>query len=180
MYITDDGVEKFLKALNREKEPPTQAMLDGNRFEGLVNAALDGQAIPPDHEWTEPVEACRRLLDGSQQQVTLFKELGINGQPFLLHGVLDFLHKGQIYDTKYSKTYHRGKYLTSPQTPMYFRLCPEAYRFTYVICDGKYVYQESYTPDEVEPIERTIWNFYRFLENQNLLHIYRAKWRVNR
>ena len=55
VYKKDDGYEEFLAALNREKKPPTQAMLDGRRFEGLVNSALDGIQIPEDNDWYSPV-----------------------------------------------------------------------------------------------------------------------------
>ena len=178
-YCTDDGYEKFLKCLNRIKEPPTKAMLDGIRFEGLVNSALDDVAIPEDHEWYKCVMECKELLYGAQQQVEIYKDITVDGQPFLLHGVLDFLKAGQIYDTKFSKTYKLNKYLKSPQTPMYFKLVPEAYKFTYVICDGKWVYREGYYPHEVTPIEAYIRQFMAFLRRQNLLDIYAEKWQMN-
>ena len=179
IYLLDDGYESFLKTLNREKEPPTLAMLNGTKFEGMVNAALDGAEIPEDHEWHDVVMQCADILQGSQQQVTLFREYSVDGVPFLLHGVLDFLRAGQIFDTKFSTTYHRGKYLKSPQTPMYFQLVPEAFRFTYVISDGKYVYTESYEPDEVEPIDYIIKDFWQFLQRNKLTDIYADKWIVN-
>ena len=179
VYKTDDGYPSFLKTLNRVKEPPTQAMLNGQRFEGMVNSALDGKAIPPDHEWAELIAQCKLLLDGSQQQVTLFREIEVEGQTFLLHGVLDFLRCGVIYDTKFSTTYKVGKYLNSPQHPMYFRLVPEAYKFQYVICDGHYIYKETYTPDMVEPIEKKIARFWAFLNmHPELKAIYQEKWRT--
>jgi hypothetical protein len=179
IFLLDDGYESFLKTLNREKEPPTQAMLNGVQFEGMVNAALDGAEIPPDHEWHDVVMQCADILAGSQQQVTIFREYNVDGVPFLLHGVLDFLRAGQIFDTKFSTTYHRGKYLKSPQTPMYFQLVPEAFRFTYVISDGKYVYTEAYEPDEVEPIDYIIKDFWQFLKRNKLTDIYAEKWKVN-
>lgn len=179
IYETENGWDSFLKTLNRIKEPPTQAMLNGVKFEGMINSALDGYDIPPNHEWYKVVTECADMLKGSQQQVTLFRDVWIDGEPILLHGVLDFLKAGIIYDTKFSATYHRGKYLNSPQTSMYFRLVPEAYRFTYVVSDGKYVYTESYEPDEVQPIEKNIAEFLDFLKRNDLYEIYAEKWRVN-
>ena len=176
IYLTENGWESFLKTINRQKEPPTQAMLDGTRFEGMVNAALDGNMCQPDHEWYKVVSECAAMLKGSQQQVTIFRDIWIDGQPILLHGVLDFLKAGQIYDTKFSTTYHRGKYLLSPQTSMYFRLVPEAYRFTYVIADNHYVYTESYEPDDVEPIETTIKAFLAFVKRAGLWDTLVEKW----
>jgi hypothetical protein len=178
IFKLDNGYEDFLKVLRREKQPPTQAMLDGRRFEGLINATLDGTPVPEGHEWKEQVLWCADYLKGSQKQVTIFRDIEIDGIPFTLYGVLDFLRAGMIFDTKFSKIYSVGKYLTSPQTPMYFALVPEAKAFEYVICDGKYVYREKYTPDEVTPIEYTIKCFMRFIRQQNLTDTYFGLWQI--
>jgi len=169
-----------LKTLRREKEPPTKAMLDGIHFEGLVNAALDGTPPTEDNPLKEQVECCAEYLWGAQKQVTIFKDVDVDGERIVLHGVLDFLKAGVIYDTKYSKTYSVGKYLSSPQHPMYFSLVPEAYRFEYVICDGKYVYTETYDREDTEPIERKIKQFMAFLRQYDLWDVYTEKWAVNR
>jgi len=179
-YLKDDGYEEFLTALKREKQPPTKAMLEGVRFENVVNNVLNGAPIDPKHEWLYPVLDITDELWGASQQVTLFREIDVSGVTFLLHGVLDFLKQGVIYDTKFSKTYKVGKYLKSPQTSMYFALVPEARLFEYIICDGKYVYRERYPRellgDGIEPIEKTIDNFMSFLDRQNLLEIYTENW----
>ena len=178
-FVTDDGYDDFIRALNREKKQPTIAMLDGIRFESCVNNVLDGSPISEDHEWYKPVTQLARYLEGSQQQVTIFKDIRVDGVDFLLHGVLDFLRAGVIYDTKYSKTYRLNKYLKSPQHPMYLELAPEAYRFEYLICDGAWLYKEVYPREIVEPIEPTIRNFMNYLDMHNLVDIYTEKWRVN-
>lgn len=177
-YKTEDGYQKFLDCLSRKKTPQTKQMLDGIHFENCINSVLDGAYIPDDHQWFYPIMEITDLLAKSQKQVNLFREIVVNDVPFLLHGVLDFLKEGVIYDTKFSKTYKVGKYKNSPQTPMYFALVPEAYQFTYVICDGKWVYKESYRPDEVVPIETTIQQFMDFLEQRNLIQIYCENWKV--
>ena len=178
-YKTDNGYDDFLATLNREKQPPTEAMLNGIEFESLVNSALDGTPPPADHKWRECVEWCADYLKGAQKQVLLTKPLVVDGEELLLVGVLDFLRAGVVYDTKFSKTYQYGRYLRSPQTSAYFSLCDgDAKRFEYIISDGNYVYRESYTPDEVEPIENTIHNFLQFLRRYNLYETYKEKWRV--
>ena len=175
-FKKDEGYEEFLQALRREKKPPTQAMLDGIRFENCLNSVLNGEHLPEDHEWFSPITEMARELDGAQQQVNLYQDVEVGGQPVLLHGVLDYLREGHIWDCKFSKTYHLNKYLASPQTPMYLALVPEAKDFTYIICDGKYVYRERYPRDIVPDIRDTINQFYKYLQKHNLWEIYEEKW----
>lgn len=178
-FKSENGFDDFLKTLSRIKTPPTQAMLDGVQFENIVNAVLDGAEISQEHKWYKPVIELKPILQNSQKQVMLYRDVKINGITFTLNGVLDFLKCGIIYDTKYSKSYKYGKYLQSPQHSMYFKLVPEAYEFNYLICDGKYIYKETYYPDDVEPIEKTIIYFMKYLEQHNLLEIYFNKWKIN-
>lgn len=178
-FKTDDGWDDFIAALNREKKQPTQAMLDGIRFENCLNNVLKGEPIYQDNEWYNVLVEMSCELQGAQQQVSLFQDCEVDGQPFLLHGVLDYLREGHIWDCKFSKTYHLNKYLTSPQTPMYLSLVPEARDFTYIISDGKYVYRERYPRDIVPPIEPTIYNFMQYLKKHMLWDVYCEKWRVN-
>ena len=179
-YKRDDGYEDFIRTLNREPLQPTKAMLDGTRFENVLNNVLDGVPIAPDHEWYTPIVEMAIELSGSQQQVNLYADSGItyNGTPILLHGVLDYLKAGHIYDCKYSKTYHLNKYYweDTTQTAMYLALVPEAFDFTYIISDGKYVYRERYPRDIVPPIQPTIKQFLAYLEKQNLIEIFERKW----
>lgn len=177
-FKTDDGYEDFLRTLNREKKKPTQAMLDGIRFENVLNSVLNGEQIPDDHEWKFPITEMARELYGSQQQVNLYRDIVVDGQPFLLHGVLDYLKAGIIYDCKFSKRYELNKYLTSPQTPMYLDLVPEARGFEYIISDGKWVYREKYPRYIVPSITPEIRQFMKFLKDHDLWSIYESKWRV--
>ena len=174
----ENGYEDFLKTLRREPIQQTKAMLDGIHFENVLNAVLNGAEIEPTHEWYKPIMELYPTLYGAQQQAAPSKNMTISGIEFVLYGKLDFLKAGVIYDTKYSKTYRNyGKYRDSPQHPMYFALVPEAREFQYKICDGKYIYTETYRPDEVEPIERTIKHFMDFLDKQGLVHTYCENWR---
>lgn len=176
-YKLESGYEDFLKTLRREPIQQNKAMLEGIRFENVLNATLNGAEIEPTHEWYKPITELAGVLSGAQQQVRLSRDITLQGIPFVLCGVLDFLKAGVITDTKYSKTYRVGKYLDSVQHPMYFALVPEASGFQYKVCDGKYVYTETYRPDEVEPIERTIKQFMDFLDRQGLVEIYCNNWR---
>lgn len=177
-FKKDDGYEDFLRTLNREKKQPTKAMLDGIQFENVLNSVLNGEQIPDDHEWKFPITEMAQELSGSQQQVSIFKDIVVDGQPILLHGVLDYLHAGHIYDCKFSKTYHLNKYLTSPQTPMYLALVPEAKDFTYMVSDGKWVYRERYPRDIVPPIELEIREFLTYCKQHELYETLVQKWRM--
>ena len=182
-YKRDSGWEDFIKTLNREPLQPTKAMLDGTRYENVLNNVLDGVPIAPDHEWYKPITEMTQELSGAQQQVNLFADTGIEygGYKILLHGVLDYLVRGHIYDCKFSKTYHLNKYFweDTTQTALYLALVPEAMDFTYIISDGKYVYRERYPREIVPPIENTVIQFCKFLERQNLINTFFEKWRIN-
>ncbi len=173
----ENGYEDFLKTLNREPIQQTKAMLDGIRFENVLNATLDGAEIDTSHEWYKPITHLCETLDGAQQQAAVSKNIIVQGVPLILYGRLDYLKAGIIYDAKYSKTYRVGKYFSSVQHPMYFALVPEAREFQYKICDGKYIYTETYHPDDVEPIEHTIGHFMNFLDKLGLVDTYLEKWR---
>lgn len=177
-FKTESGYDDFISALNREKKQPTKQMLDGIRFENCLNNMLKGAGVPWDHEWYTVLNEMANELDGAQQQVTMFSEIEVDGQPFLLHGVLDYLRGGHIWDCKFSKRYHLNKYLKSPQTPMYFALVPEAMDFTYIISDGSYVYREHYPREIVPSIEPEIRHFMEYLKKHKLWEIYKEKWSV--
>lgn len=180
-FRVDDGWERFLLTLNRQKTPVTEAMLDGTRYENCLNAVLNGETIPEDHEWRKPILEMADELRGSQQQVVLFRDTEVDGQPILLHGVLDYLVAGEIYDCKFTKHYRLNKYFWeyTTQTSMYLALANEARRFTYIISDGKYVYRERYPREIVPPIEPTIKNFMNFCDQHDLRKTLIEKWSVN-
>ena len=180
-FKRDDGYEDFLCTLRREKKPPTEAMLNGVRYENCLNAVLNGEQIPEDHEWKFPITEMSQELWGAQQQVVLFQDIEVDGQPTLLHGVLDYLRAGVIWDCKFSKTYHLNKYYWdyTTQTAMYFALVPEARMFRYIISDGKYVYRETYPRDIVPGIEIPIRQFLSYLKKHDLYDIYVEHWKVN-
>lgn len=167
-----------MRALYRQPQPPSDKMLRGIEFEHCVNSVLDGAAIPEDHKWYKPVMELANYLAGSQQQVSLKRDIIVDGVCFELQGVLDFLRGGVIYDTKFSTNYHLNKYLDSPQHPMYFYLVPEASEFQYLSCDGKFIYTETYYPEDVTPINVTIRQFMRYLDRHKLVDTYTAFWNL--
>ena len=120
----------------------------------------------------------KAMLDAQgQYQVKASRPLVVDGVEFICYGILDFLKAGVIYDTKFSRTYHVGKYLDSPQHPMYFYLCPEVQRFEYIISDGNYIYREAYSPEDTVPIENTVRQFMRWMDKTSLVDLYRQNWR---
>ncbi len=169
--------DDFLSTLRREKKPQSKAMLDGIRFENMVHAVSEGAEIGPDQEWYRPVVEICEIVTQGQYQVKASRPLAVDGVEFVCYGILDFLKAGVIYDTKFSRTYRVGKYLDSPQHPMYFYLCPEVRRFEYIISDGNYVYREVYLPEDTEPIEKTIRQFMAWLDKTNLVGLYCQNWR---
>ena len=82
---------------------------------------------------------------------------------------MDVLKAGIIYDIKRSDTYEVGKYIDSPQHPMYMACVSQAKEFVYLISDGKEVYQERYTRDDIEPITEIIKDFFAFLRVEKIV-----------
>lgn len=177
IYKSDSGYDDFIKTLNKQGIRPTQAILDGRKFENMVTAYCEGHPPEQGHQWYNGICSVGEVVRNGAFQVKLYKDVTVKGVDFLLYGILDVLKCGEIFDIKFSKTYHVGKYLDSPQHPMYFELCPEARKFTYIVSNGKDVYREEYLRENVEPIEREIVLFMDFLEKQNLVDIYCEKWR---
>lgn len=177
IYKTESGYEDFLTTLHRKPIKPTQAMLDGRQFESMVAAYCKGAEISEKHKWAKGIRGVGEIVKGSAFQVKLYKDMTINGVDFILYGILDNLKCGEIIDTKFSKTYKMNKYLDSPQHPMYFELCPEAHKFTYLISNGKDVLRETYLRENTEPISKEISMFMKFLDDNNLVNTYADLWR---
>lgn len=177
-YDPDTAKKEFLKTLNREHIKQNPAMVAGIQFENMVTACCGGNEPPAGHTWRDGIIETGSIVKGCQFQVPAYRGMLVDGIPFLLYGRLDGLRAGVIYDIKFSKAYQPGKYLDSPQHPMYFACVPEARRFDYVVYTGKEVCVESYRPMDTEPIESTISHFIRYLEITGLDKIYIEKWRA--
>lgn len=167
----------FLRVLERRKERPTGPMLDGIQFENMVTACCDGSPPDPAHKWAGGVQAVSEVVRGGQFQVSASVRRRIAGTDFVLYGRLDALKASVIYDIKFSRSYTPGKFLDSPQHPMYFECCPEARRFVYLVSSGADLCREEYRREETPPIESTVRQFMAYLKGAGLLGIYYKNWK---
>ena len=172
-------MEGFLRALERRPAKPSRANLDGIQFENMVTACCAGDPPPTDHRWREGVMTAGKILKGCQFQVAAWRDMRIDGLDFLLYGRLDGLRAGVIYDLKFSRKYQPGKYLDSPQHPMYFACVPEASRFDYVVYTGKDICTESYQREETPPVSFRISHFIQYLTCAGLEKTYRERWKAH-
>ena len=202
----DAAMESFLTALRGEKEELTpeqmQNIQNGFDFEKLVTDIATG-AFHPQYEFdgmTDPEtceETCREvypkwyrpaaefgaILRGAQFQVRIHRSITVRGMEFEIHGVLDALKEGVIYDIKFkNKSFGSsdiaGDWLDSPQHPFYFYLVPEARKFLYLVSDGNDIYIEQYLPEETRKAEDIISEFVDFLETAGLMDVYKVNWQV--
>lgn len=176
--------EEFLSVLRREKTEQTQAMKDGIEFERLVWECACGKEPEEKHKWAQGIREIAEIVRGGAYQVALSDEAEIEGEEYLLYGIVDFVKQGVIFDVKFSKRYeNRGNvnyYLTSPQAPMYLRLLPGAKQFVFLISDGAQVFREAYTQEEITPIEKTAAAFAKNLKQRGLWDVYTAFWRSDK
>ena len=202
----DAAMESFLTALRGEKEELTpeqmQNIQNGFDFEKLVTDIATG-AFHPQYEfdgmtdpdtceetckevypkWYRPAAEFGAILRGAQFQVRIHRSITVRGMEFEIHGVLDALKEGVIYDIKFkNKSFGSsdiaGDWLDSPQHPFYFYLVPEARKFMYLVSDGNDIYIEQYLPEETRKAADIISEFVDFLETAGLMDVYKANWRV--
>lgn len=182
--VREDAREEFLKALRRERIEPTEAIINGWNFENCCYGCAEGSPIPDEfRKWESGVREIVPLIRGGQFQVSIKKDIEVDGMLFELHGVLDVLKAGVICDIKFkNKSFNSidvyGDYLECPQHPAYFYLCPEAYEFCYLVSDGDGLYIESYRPEECKPIEYYIRNFIEGIKASGDFETYKKYWRL--
>lgn len=175
-FDQESAHKDFLRVLRREKSKLTQAILDGIQFENMVTACCEGSPPPEGHKWGQAVRAIADRVQGAQFQVVAQRTVVVEDIPFLLYGRLDALKAGVIYDIKFSRGYQVGKYLDSPQHPMYFALVPEAQRFEYLVFTGSDVCVEKYDREDAPDIRDTIRDFMKYIEASKLDKLYCQKW----
>lgn len=170
------NLDNFISTLKREKQEQTQSQLDGFEFEDWAVANY------------EPTK-------GGQYQVKLSKPVqSSQGTRYLLYGRLDCLKNGRVYDYKHTSNYEVGKFFGRCQTACYLELVPEAKEMVYVIGKDKPAYQlkyeeengedfdpytiytETYTREEVKPIQEEISNFEEWLKTMKLWETYTEHW----
>lgn len=177
----EQAKEDFIRTLNREPTPVSEAMADGNAFETEVYAAAQGRRRAPHPKWENGIQTVASVIKGAPSQVRVQREIEVLGYTFLLYGVLDALHAGVIFDVKFkSKSFGSldlaGSYLESPQHPAYLYLVPEAHEFQYLVSDGVDLYKEVYTRENTRPIGDIIAEFIASIEAMGLLGTYLDKW----
>ena len=190
----DTAKEDFLRVLRREPTPTTEAMQKGIDFENLVtdicsqmrpvqgnllNTPDEGDIVSEElkkHQWFIPALKVAKTVRGGQFQYSAYKRVEIDRYELLLHGRLDSLKAGHIYDIKFSGSYDRGKYIDSTQHPMYMELMPEAVDFTYLVSNGTDVWTERYRRDETQSIYPVIRDFLQWLTATGLIQTYLYHW----
>lgn len=170
-----DHIAEFLRVLRREPSETTEAMAKGNAFEELVEDIANGNA-DTDHEWYAAAKKIADKIAGGVTQVNVNKTISVNGFSVLLHGRLDWLKAGTIYDVKYTGKYENGKFFDSTQHPMYFELVPEADVFEYLVSNGTNNWTETYRRDETQSIRLVISNFFSWLTESGFMDIYQQYW----
>ena len=185
----DSAIQSFLCALRCEQEvlsEEQQEKIDnGKAFENMVYASASGLPCEINKKWERGISQIVDIVKGAQFQVRIHKPITVNGMRFEIHGVLDALRSGVIYDIKFKNTSFNsekcnpvGAHLYSPQHPFYFYLVPSAEKFIYVISDGDDIYLEQYLPEETVSAEKIISEFMRFLESSNLMDEYKTHWQI--
>ncbi len=182
--------EDFLACLRRETVEQSEEMLRGISFEDAVNAYLHGDNDAPmaharlyadrgcEHEEAACVVKVANIMRGGAYQVTDYKNKRIAGIDFVLMAKCDWVKAGVILDCKRVTKYEPGKYLNSPQHPMYLEVLDTAHKFTYVVCDGSDIYTSDtyFRADMSQTIDELITQFVEFLKSENLLETYFKYW----
>lgn len=169
-----DPYAEFLQTLKRQPIETTEAMRNGILFEDMVTAIVKGGA--GDDKWGNAAGQIAAIVKGGQLQFRASKKITVNGMDFLLYGRLDALKAGVVYDIKFSKSYDRGKYLSSTQHPTYLEIVPEATRFIYLVSNGTDVWTEQYSRDDTPSIIPIISDFVDWLNAVGLMDTYKEHW----
>lgn len=161
------NLEDFKKVLSKEPMEITEAIQNGYDFEKYM---------------TENYEPTK----GGCYQVKLSKNITTNTGNYVLYGILDCLKAGTIYDYKYKGSYEVGSFFSSYQHLMYFEICPEANKFTYLITNnykkGKILedinlYQETYLREDMKVnLYQEIDNFITWLKTNDLYDLFCKYW----
>jgi len=201
--VQEQAKEDFIRSLNREPIPANEAMQAGIDFERLCYSIANGTFSPEFvtdgtvnkssygdgelmgyNKYPKNYDGAKKVADiirGGQIQVNLRRPITVDGTRFLIHGVLDVLKAGVIYDVKYKvmsfgSLYLAGSYLDSPQHPAYFYLVPEAREFQYLVSDGTDLYVETYTRENTPYIGDLIAEFVTSVKGMGLYELYTEKW----
>lgn len=155
--------DDFLTSLNRIKNEPNEYMLRGIEFEDEC------------YKGNTPISP---IIENGLFQVVGTKKVVVNGIKFLMYGRLDVLKGEIIYDIKRVSRYSLQKYIGSYQHGFYLDLFPRAKAFKYLAFDdSEKLHIETYYRDEYQPTIDVISNFVNWLIENNLLDLYKEKWK---
>jgi len=191
--------DSFISSLNREPIAVNPSMLKGRDFETLVQLLTENKtlkevlelepkvaesALPARsstktnfEKWYDPAKQIAEKVRGGVFQASINGTITVGSQEFVLHGKLDVLKAGVIYDIKFASRYEYGNYFDSAQHPMYMAIVPEAREFTYLVYrEYSGLFEETYRREETRDIGNMIAEFMRYLEEQNLIGLYKEKW----
>lgn len=163
--------EDFLRVLNREPSPTTEAQEKGYAFE----------------KWAEENYETTK---GGVYQIKLSQDfISASKTHYLLYGIVDCIKGGVVYDYKHTGNYEVGNFCDKCQSSMYLQLVPSADRIVYIIGKDKPLYQltennnvpynlfeEEYLRDNVRNIGDIISDFEEWLKINNLIEVYHEKW----
>ena len=161
----EKAFEDFIKTLKREPFEPNEYMLAGIEFE---------------KECYEGKTCVSPIIEGGAYQIVGMKNVDVDGMSFLMYGRLDVLKGGIIYDIKRIWKYALQKYKWSTQHGFYLDLFPNANKFEYLAYDGFKLHREVYYRGEYKPTVEVIKDFIKWLKENDLLELYKEKWRANK
>lgn len=180
-YILSDkknAKEDFLKKLKKEYTEPNEAMKAGIQFENDIMLYCKGGYCSQDSYYDCCVKEIGDIVKDGTWQVTGKKDIEINGIKFLLYGRSDVLKIFTIYDIKFVKSFDEGKYKNSNQHKLYFNIFPEMKEFVYLVSDGKNVYSDHYSNDQIN-IETSISELWSYLSvNPKYMKLFKEKWKA--
>ena len=200
----EEAMADFITTLKREPIEETDAIRNGKEFEKLCEEIATGKFTPefvpqgngvnPNTgevmgfdrypKWYAGAKKIADIVKGGQWQVHVDTDLHVAGRDLWLHGFIDVLKAGVIYDIKFkSKSFNGldlyGSYRNHSQHSAYLRCLPEAYEFVYLVSDGDELYMEAYNRLTARPIEEIITDFFGWMETHpDLLKIYEERWQV--
>lgn len=161
----DTAKESFINYLERIPGEPNKYMQLGIDFE---------------EECYQGKTCISPIIKNGSFQVVGTKNIRIKNINFLMYGRLDVLKGGIIYDIKRVGYYKPNKYKWSAQHRFYLDLFKNAKYFEYLIYDGDKLHTEVYYRENCTPTEEVIENFVNYLEENNLLEIFKDKWKARK
>ena len=162
--VKEKAFNDFLNVLKKVKTEPNEYMLRGIEFEEECYKGNQEQISP--------------IIENGVFQIVGTKKINVNGFKILMYGKLDVLKGGVIYDIKRVSQYTIQKYFNSYQHGFYLDLFSNAKRFKYLAYDDKdKLHQENYFRDEYTPTIDVISNFLKWLEEHELLDVYKEYWK---